>query len=127
MRPSTFLSCWTLSIALIVAPLGMAHVHVADHHDTHEQGLAHGGHQHALDADGASDHGEVIELNGAQQASSVKPDLPGFVAILLTIILITLGLRLSFRLLRPPARRTEPIHRRACRPPPLRGPPAFSI
>jgi hypothetical protein len=127
MRPSTFLSCWTLSIALIVAPLGMSHLHVPDHHDTHEQGLVHGGHFHALDVDGASDHGEVIELGGAQQSSSVKQDAPGFVAILLALILMTLGLRPLFRLLRPPARLTEPIHQRACRPPPLRGPPVFSI
>ncbi|HEU5137987.1 MAG TPA: hypothetical protein VFU13_22780 [Steroidobacteraceae bacterium] len=122
MRPRRFLISALLSASLVLAPLSSAHAHIdLDHMPTHA------GHAHdAEHANAGVDPSSVVELGKFANAGPLKFSWTAFVAVFFMAILFAIA-PVVLQVVRPRRRKTEPIPRRPCIPPPLRGPPAFSI
>jgi len=122
MRPRRFLISALFSASLVLAPLSSAHAHIdLDHTHTHA------GHVHDSEhADAGFNPDSVVELGKHANPGPVKFSWTSFVAVFFVICLFALA-RVGRPVRRIRRRSTEPIFRRPCIPPPLRGPPEISI
>jgi hypothetical protein len=122
MRLRRFLLSTLLSVSFGLAPLSSAHAHIdVDHVDTHAD--------HVHDSEHASagfNPSSVVELGKFSNPGPMQFSWTSFVAVFFLICVFSLT-PVVRPVRRPRRRTTEPIPRRLCTPPPLRGPPELSI
>jgi hypothetical protein len=115
-----------LSFGLV--PLNTAHVHLDDHH---ESTVSHAGHLHAGvagDQDLSGEDGEhIISTQLGIAANPAASPLLHWLPVFWVLVVIALGAPRLLGILRPPTNVLRPDSSRACKHPPLRGPPAVSI
>jgi hypothetical protein len=113
--------CSAVSLSFVLMPYSTLHAHVADREHTH----VHGGHAHDFDSGrDAEPVDQVVKISVA--ATTPNPatwDWSDWLPLVCVVTLLSFSLPFVKVILRPPARDSEPIPRRAHRQPPLRGPP----
>jgi hypothetical protein len=124
MRRHRAIVCWMLCISFILMPYSTLHAHVDEHEHMH----VHGGHVHDFDKGYDTKHADqVVPVSVAATPSPTVLDWTSWLPLVYVLTALGLALPLLTAILRPPARDSEPIPRRTCWQPPLRGPPLNSI